>query len=94
MVRSNVNLLPPLPRANANGNRPAVAFADAAIARGIIQRRKRLGLTQVGLAKLASIRVEVLNRTERAVTVPSMRTLIKIEKAIQELERRANGNRR
>ena len=83
------DILPPLPRADENGNRPALAFADAAIARGIIQRRKRLGLSQVGLANLAGVRVEVLNRAERAVTIPSVRTLLKIEGVLQHLERRA-----
>jgi len=81
--------LPSLPRADVSGNRPALAFADAAIARGIIRRRKRLSLSQIGLANLAGVRVEVLNRAERAVTVPSMRTLIKIESVLQNLERRA-----
>jgi len=93
MTLSSAGYLPRLPRTDEKGNRPAVAFADAAIARGIIQRRKRLGLTQVGLANLAGIRVEVLNRAERAVTIPSMRTLIKIENALSELERRADGKR-
>jgi ribosome-binding protein aMBF1 (putative translation factor) len=83
--------LPPLPRADERGNRPALAFADAAIARGIIQRRKRLGLSQLGLANLAGIRVEVLNRAERAVTIPSVRTLIKIENVLQRLESRAKN---
>jgi DNA-binding XRE family transcriptional regulator len=81
--------LPPLPLADERGNRPALAFADAAIARTIIRRRKRLGLSQVGLANLAGIRVEVLNRAERAVTIPSVRTLTKIERVLQHLERRS-----
>jgi ribosome-binding protein aMBF1 (putative translation factor) len=86
--------LPPLPQADAQGNRPALAFADATIARNIIQRRKRLGLSQVGLANLAGIRVEVLNRAERAVTIPSVRTLTKIEAVLQHLEHRAGAKRR
>ena len=86
--------LPPLPRPDERGNRPALEFADAAIARGIIQRRKRLGLSQAGLAKLAGIRVEILNRAERAVTIPSVRTLMKIENVLQDLEKRAGISRR
>jgi DNA-binding XRE family transcriptional regulator len=81
--------LPPLPLADERGNRPALAFADAAIARTIIRRRKRLGLSQIGLANLAGIRVEVLNRAERAVTIPSVRTLTKLERVLQHLERRS-----
>lgn len=82
--------LPALPPPDQLGNRPAVAFADASIARGIIGRRKRLGLSQVGLANLAGIRVEVLNRAERSVTIPSLRTLTKIESVLTDLERRAS----
>jgi DNA-binding XRE family transcriptional regulator len=85
--------LPPLPAADSKGNRPALAFADAAIARTIGRRRKRLGLSQAGLAKLAGIRAEVLNRAERAKTVPSVRTLTKIENVLQRLERRAKPKR-
>jgi len=69
------------------GNRPALPFADVAIARTIIQRRRPLGLSQSGLAKLAGIRAEVLSRAERAVTIPSVRTLTKIEHVLSRLER-------
>ena len=89
----NGDALPLLPPADKSGNRPALAFADAAIARAIVRRRKRLGLTQIGLANLASVRVEVLNRAERAVTVPSMRTLIKIENVLHNLELRSGAKR-
>ena len=74
--------VPPLPAADANGNMPAVAFAEAAIARGIVQDRESVGLSQKALAKAAGIRVEILNRAERGVTVPSVRTLTKIENAL------------
>jgi DNA-binding XRE family transcriptional regulator len=87
------DFVPPLPPADAKGNRPALPFADVAIARTIIQRRRRLGLSQSGLAKLAGIRAEVLNRAERAVTVPSVRTLTRIEQVLHNLERRSAGRR-
>ncbi len=94
-LERNRNLLDSrrLPPADAKGNRPALAFADAAIAGNIIQRRKRLGLSQAGLAKLAGIRTEVLNRAEQAVTIPSVRMLTKIEKVLQRLEHRAKLKR-
>jgi len=59
-----------------------VRFAEASIARNIVRRRKATGLSQKELAKQAGIRVEVLNRAERGVVVPSTRTLTKIEVAL------------
>jgi transcriptional regulator with XRE-family HTH domain len=59
-----------------------VAFADAAIARSIIRDRESLGMTQTQLADAAGIRVEILNRAERGATLPSVRTLQKIESAL------------
>lgn len=73
---------PALPSADAGGNRDAVKFAEASIARNIVRRREAAGLTQRDLAALAGIRVEVLNRAERGVVVPSTRTLTKIEVAL------------
>jgi ribosome-binding protein aMBF1 (putative translation factor) len=60
----------------------ALAFADRTIAESIVRDRERVGLSQQELAELAGIRVEVLNRAERGVVVPSVRTLTKIEKAL------------
>jgi DNA-binding XRE family transcriptional regulator len=74
--------VPPLPPADAQGNRPAVATAEAMIARGIVRDRKAVGLSQRELAAAAGIRVEVLNRVERGVNLPSMRTATKIENAL------------
>ncbi len=71
-----------LPAADAEGNMPAVAFAEAAIALNIVRDRKAVGLSQKQLADAAGIRVEILNRAERGATVPSVRTLTKIEKAL------------
>ena len=48
----------------------------------IVRRRKAAGLSQKELAKRAGIRVEVLNRAERGVVVPSTRRLTKIEVAL------------
>jgi len=73
---------PALPAADSNGNRPAVAFADATIARSIVRDREAVGMTQTELAVAAGIRVEILNRAERGATVPSVRTLQKIENAL------------
>jgi DNA-binding XRE family transcriptional regulator len=74
--------VPPLPPKDSNGNYPALAAAEATIARTIVRRREAAGLTQKALAEAAGIRVEILNRAERGVVVPSVRTLTKIENAL------------
>ena len=74
--------VPPLPPAAADGTMDAVAFGEAAIARNLVSRREAVGLTQRELADAAGIRAEVLDRAERGVAVPSVRTLTKIEAAL------------
>src|SRR5688572_11756076 len=65
-------------------NVDALAFADATIAASIVRDRQAVGLTQRELAERAGIRVEVLNRAERGVVVPSVRTLSKLEFALMD----------
>ncbi len=83
--------VPQLPAANAAGDRPAVAFAEASIARNIVRDRECMGMTQKELANASGIRVEVLNRAERGVTVPSVRTLVKIENALMKAGLKRKG---
>jgi DNA-binding XRE family transcriptional regulator len=66
-----------------HGNLDAIAFTRASIARGLVQDRRKVGMTQKELAESAGIRAEILNRAERGVTVPSVRTLTKIETALR-----------
>src|SRR5207237_8948813 len=54
---------PLLPEPNADGNYPAREYMLASIARDIIRHRRRLGLTQLELARRAGIRAETPNRT-------------------------------
>ena len=74
--------LPPLPAGDAAGNVDAFAYTRASIARSIVKDRQAVGLSQKELALRAGIRAEVLNRAERGVVVPSLRTLQKIETAL------------
>src|SRR5579862_264102 len=71
--------MPALPTKNARGNYPALAAAEATIARSIVKRRVAAGLTQRALAEFAGIRVETLNRAERGIVTPDVRTLQRIE---------------
>jgi ribosome-binding protein aMBF1 (putative translation factor) len=81
---------PLLPAPDANGNYPAVEALRVSLARKIIRHRRRVGLTQRELARRAGIRPETLNRIEHAVKTPSVATIEKLERALQEAEK-ANG---
>lgn len=75
--------LPPLPPANPSGNRPAVAFARASLARSIVEERRALGLSQQELARLSGLRQETISRLESRKHSPTIRTVEKIERALQ-----------
>ena len=75
--------LPPMPARRANGDYPAVQAARVSIARDIIRSRRAAGLSQAELARRAKIRVETLNRIEKAKVTPDVATVEKIEKAIE-----------
>ena len=63
---------PLLPEPDVNGNYPAVEYLRVSLARKIIRHRRRLGLTQVDVARRAGIRVETLNRIEQGHRSPSV----------------------
>jgi DNA-binding XRE family transcriptional regulator len=75
--------LPPLPPVLPNGNREALPYIRASIARSIIKERRELGLTQVQLAKLAGIRQETLSRLESGKHKPNVRTVERIDAAFR-----------
>ena len=71
--------LPPLPAKLPNGNYPAVQYARAVIARDLIRSRRHRELSQAELARRAGVRVEVLNRIERAKMTPSPAVMEKLD---------------
>ena len=85
--------LPALPKPDRRGNYPAVEFGFAAIARGIIGDRVKAGLNQKQLAKLAGIRVETLCRIETGRHIPSVRTIEKIDRALNNVLGKKRGRR-
>jgi len=78
---------PALPPPDADGNYPALEYASASIARGIVRARRKLGLSQADLARRAGIRAETLNRVEHGRHQPSVPTIAKIEKALLKAEK-------
>ena len=79
--------MPEFPPANAEGNFPAVQTGRVSIAREVIRRREVVGLTQKALAAVAGIRVETLNRIEKAKVTPDTATIAKIDRALKRAER-------
>lgn len=76
--------LPPLPQKLPDGNYPAVEYARAVTARDIIRTRRRLNLSQSQLAKRSGVRVEVLNRIERAKLTASPAAMEKLDAVLNE----------
>ena len=76
--------LPPLPAKLPNGNYPAIEYARAVMARDLIRTRRALGLSQAELAKKASVRVETLNRIERAKINASPAVMEKLDAVLNQ----------
>jgi len=85
--------LPALPPADAKGNRDALAFADAAIARGFITRRIKACLTQKELAKRSGVRMETISRLESGKHIPRQETIVRLDEALKVLERGAQRHK-
>ena len=85
----------PLPRPDAAGNVPAVAFARATLARKLIRDRRRIGLTQADLARRARISPEILSGIEKGKAIPDPATFNRIHRALERAEREhaAGANR-
>jgi DNA-binding XRE family transcriptional regulator len=77
---------PKLPKPDAAGNYPADEAMAVCIARGLLRRRRAVGLSQAELARSAGIRAETLNRIETCKHDPSIRTVEKIDRALKKAE--------
>ncbi|HUY37164.1 MAG TPA: helix-turn-helix transcriptional regulator [Pirellulales bacterium] len=80
---------PDLPAADANGNYPALEALAVIQARNILRARRKLGLSQVELARRAGIRPETLNRIEHGRNKPSVPTIAKLDRALKAGEAKA-----
>ena len=74
---------PPLPRTDEAGNVPALEAMAVSQARDILRARRRLGLSQAELARLAGVRPATLNRIERAESGANVAAIDKIELALK-----------
>jgi DNA-binding XRE family transcriptional regulator len=84
---ANEVALPPFPPVDANGNSPAIEYARVSIARQLITERRAAGLTQAELAKRAGIRVETLNRLEKAKHSADEATMKRIDGVFRTIHR-------
>jgi ribosome-binding protein aMBF1 (putative translation factor) len=75
--------MPELPPADAEGNREALPFMRAVIARGIIRDRLALGWSQSELSRRSGVRVETLNRIEKARVTADQATITRIDKSLR-----------
>jgi len=92
-AKAQGNEPPAWPPADSQGNRPAVEFARISIARRIIERRRTLGISQQELARLAGVRQETISRLESGKHSPTIRTVDRIERALQKVDK-LKGSRR
>jgi DNA-binding XRE family transcriptional regulator len=78
---------PDFPKADEGGNFPALQTGRVSIAREVIRRRQAVGLSQKALAAAAGIRVETLNRIEKAKVTADTATIAKIDRALKRAEK-------
>lgn len=84
---SSANIKPGFLPSDRDGNFPAINTGRVSIAREVIRRRENVGLSQKALAAAAGIRVETLNRIEKAKVTADTATISKIDRAMQQVER-------
>jgi ribosome-binding protein aMBF1 (putative translation factor) len=86
--------LPPLPKPDADGNVPALEYARASLARKLIVQRRARGWSQAELARRAGVRIETINRLERAKHTADPETAKKIEMALDTQRQRTRSARK
>jgi ribosome-binding protein aMBF1 (putative translation factor) len=86
--------LPPLPKADADGNVPAMEYARASLARKLIIERRARGWTQGELARRSGVRVETINRLEKARHTADPATARKIQNALDSGRQRSSPARK
>jgi len=86
-LMERAGVLPPYPPASRRGGYPAVKTLNVSIARSIVSRRIRAGLTQKELARQSGVRLETICRVEGGKQKPVQETIMRLEAALLEAER-------
>src|SRR5205814_1570235 len=84
--------MPDLPQADADGTREALPFARVSIARNIIRQRKALGWSQRELARQSGVNVETLNRIEKGRVTAETATIARLDRALQRGRKPVRGS--
>ena len=75
--------LPELPPTDQHGNRPAVAFDRASLARGLIHRMNKKGLSVLELARRTGVPEKMISRILTDKRSADEDVLVKIETALE-----------
>ena len=86
--------LPAYPKADADGNFPALEYARVSLARNLIRDRRALGLSQQQLASLAGLRQETISRLESGKHTADPRTVDKLCDAIDAARERLKAKKK
>lgn len=85
--QAGVELNAPVPTVSDGGDDLTIGEWDGErLAGRLLERRRRVGLSQVELARRAGVRVETLNRVERGKTTPDFATVRKLVIAMKAAE--------
>src|ERR1035437_955754 len=76
-LMEKAGVLPPMPAKTQSGNYPATETCNAIIAKKIVTRRIRAGMTQVELARKSGVRFETISRLESDKQVPRRETIMR-----------------
>jgi DNA-binding XRE family transcriptional regulator len=90
-LMEKAGVLPPYPPVSRRGGYPAAKTLHISIARSIISRRIRAGLTQKELARRSGVRLETICRIEGGKQKPVQETVIRLEAALSGAERGATA---
>ena len=90
-LMEKAGVLPAFPAADEQGGYPAVETLNISIARSLISRRIRAGLTQKNLAKRGGVRLETVCRVEGGKQKPSRETILRLDKALNAAGARERG---
>ena len=93
-VVADDDVLPPLPKPDANGRFPAIEYTRISLARNLIRDRKSASLSQERLAKLAGIRQETISRLESGKHTAAPRTVAKIDRVIAAERKRMSKSKK
>lgn len=80
---------PAMPAPDADGGYPALEAMAVSLARDVIRSRRRLGLSQDQLARLACVPPRTLERIERATSSPNTKVIERIENALKQAQAEA-----